>query len=56
MLKCSQKSLLHTIIQKLRELDAQPLLDASDLFVHGECLDVQMSMIENGASWGLVDT
>lgn len=50
------RSLLHTIIQELRELDAKPLLDASDLFVHGESLDVQVSMIENGASRGLIDT
>lgn len=49
-------SSLPTIIQKLGEFDAQALLDAPDLSVHGESLDVQMSMIENGASRRLVDT
>lgn len=47
---------LHTVVQEFRELDAQALLDAPDLPVHGERLDVQVCMVEDGASGRLVDT
>lgn len=45
-----------TVVQELGEADAQALLDAAHLPVHGEGLDVQVSMVQDGASWGLINT
>lgn len=51
-LKCREL----TVIKEFRELNAQILFYTSDLTVHGECLNVQVSVVKDGASRGLVNT
>lgn len=45
-----------TVVKHLRELDSQALFDPPDLSVQGEGFYVQVSVVQDGASWGLVDT
>lgn len=45
-----------TIVEHLGELDPQALFDPPDLSVHGEGLVQMVSLVLDGASWGLIDT